>query len=1190
MKQRVFPKEILSGISFLLLLTSMPEAFYARHRQTKPKLHNHRLVQEQSSASSSIALELDRPLQRQLNATQSQTLTVNLPAGSYAQVVFEWRGMDLDVTVRGPNGSPVYPISIPVRGSGSLPISLISEEQAIYSLEVRAVDQLNYQGNYSATLQVLRPPSALDKNTFEATKATLEALNQKTKPEIIGRLLQAIELWSSMTESSGKAFVLQRLANGYMSSKELAKGEAEYLRAMEIHERLRNIRSLVYTWRDLGADFRAYDSPEKAIENYHKALPIAVGANDRRAESDLLYSIAFAHARIGRMQIAIEFYKKALAIQQAEKDELNEARTLNALGGAYDALGMKTEAMSFIKQVSVRFEQLGDRYRQAIATNNIGLIHDDWGDYETARENYESALTVLKGLLPADSKLESVCSVSAPPRMRNICGAMASVLDNLGELSNTLGDPNRALLKFQDSLPITELLNQPQLTGSTLSRICYSHLLLGKPDQAIGYCNRALPLNEQAKDLRTSASTLTVLGMASALTNNAQAVKYFESALAKQREAGDRRGEGITLNQMGSLYATNLQWDQAIAHFNQALKLWRDIGDPDGESITLYNLARSERDRGDYDSALKFIAQALNIVESTRARLRSRQLLGHYFAGKQDYYELKIDIDMLRAAQNSSSSSYVITAFEAREQANARNLLAALNEAKFLRSEVLGNNDPQIRNLLQQQQTLGRSLNAKENERRNLLSGKHDDAKRSALNKAIDELVKEYDRIETKVRSLNLRIAELKDPRPATIREIQQQLDPDTFLLEYSLGDKRSYVWVVTNETIRGIELAPREQIETVATRLLHAVTARNRGEANETPIQRQARWANADKEFSDAAAALSKLVIGPVASILKNGKRLVVVADGVLQLVPFALLPEPATPATLIAKYEIVSLPSASVLALQRKELANREPAPLSVAVLADPVFDLKDQRVANAISKQRQKNGPKRNANNDAPQSTAAISANHNSSVAAALRSVGVDPNTGLRRLSMSREEATRIYSVAPKGKSYAALDFNANRKIATSDKLSNYRYVHFATHGVVDLERPELSGIVLSMVDEQGKEQDGYLRLYEIYNLNLPADMVVLSACQTGVGKRIKGEGLIALTRGFMYAGAARVVASLWKVDDSATAELMAEFYKEIFTNGKPPAAALRDAQIEMSKRPRWRDSPYYWAGFVLQGEWR
>jgi CHAT domain-containing protein len=137
-------------------------------------------------------------------------------------------------------------------------------------------------------------------------------------------------------------------------------------------------------------------------------------------------------------------------------------------------------------------------------------------------------------------------------------------------------------------------------------------------------------------------------------------------------------------------------------------------------------------------------------------------------------------------------------------------------------------------------------------------------------------------------------------------------------------------------------------------------------------------------------------------------------------------------------------------------------------------------------------------------------------------------------------------------------------------------------------MDIEHPELSGIVLSMVDDKGNPVDGYLRLHEIYGLNLPAELVVLSACQTGVGKQVKGEGLIALTRGFMYAGARSVVASYWKVDDKATSELMAEFYRQMFVNKLKPAAALRMAQIRISQQKRW-NSPHYWAGFFLQGEW-
>jgi CHAT domain-containing protein len=154
--------------------------------------------------------------------------------------------------------------------------------------------------------------------------------------------------------------------------------------------------------------------------------------------------------------------------------------------------------------------------------------------------------------------------------------------------------------------------------------------------------------------------------------------------------------------------------------------------------------------------------------------------------------------------------------------------------------------------------------------------------------------------------------------------------------------------------------------------------------------------------------------------------------------------------------------------------------------------------------------------------------------------------------------------------------------------SQQLSQYRILHFATHGLLNSERPELSGLVFSLIDQEGKPQDGFLRLHEIYNLQLNADLIVLSACETGLGKEIKGEGLIGLTRGFMYSGAPRVVASLWNVDDLATAELMKLFYQRMLKDGQPAGAALRAAQLELSRQKRWA-SPYFWAGFVLHGEW-
>jgi CHAT domain-containing protein len=183
----------------------------------------------------------------------------------------------------------------------------------------------------------------------------------------------------------------------------------------------------------------------------------------------------------------------------------------------------------------------------------------------------------------------------------------------------------------------------------------------------------------------------------------------------------------------------------------------------------------------------------------------------------------------------------------------------------------------------------------------------------------------------------------------------------------------------------------------------------------------------------------------------------------------------------------------------------------------------------------------------------------------------------------------EARAIEEVTIESERLIAKGFDASRARATDPALSRYRIIHFATHGILDRDNPELSAIVLSLVDRQGRPQDGYLRLHDIYNLNLPAELVVLSACDTGLGKEFKGEGLIGLTRGFMYAGAARVMASLWKVEDEPTAKLMRHFYRHMLRGGLPPAAALRQAQIALWQDTEWR-APYFWAAFVIQGEWR
>jgi CHAT domain-containing protein len=308
------------------------------------------------------------------------------------------------------------------------------------------------------------------------------------------------------------------------------------------------------------------------------------------------------------------------------------------------------------------------------------------------------------------------------------------------------------------------------------------------------------------------------------------------------------------------------------------------------------------------------------------------------------------------------------------------------------------------------------------------------------------------------------------------------------------------------------------------------------------------------------------------------------------LHYVPFAALPipsgEPTKPALvtrsdlpLVAKYEIVSLASASALAILRKETAGRKPAPRTLAVLADAVFQSDDPRTSEAGKLAHGGNGDSETAPPGRAQSLP-------DDLVRSAEQTGV---ISFPRLPFTRHEAETIVAEAGEDQSLKLLDFEAARDTLLNTDLSRYRIIHFATHGLLNSRHPQLSGIVLSLVDEHGRYKNGFLRTHDIYNMRLRADLVVLSACRTALGREIKGEGLVGLTRGFMHSGVASVVASLWDVKDEATSELMKRFYHNMLRRGLRPPAALRAAQVSLLNETRWQ-SPHHWAGFTLQGEWR
>jgi len=727
---------------------------------------------------------------------------------------------------------------------------------------------------------------------------------------------------------------------------------------------------------------------------------------------------------------------------------------------------------------------------------------------------------------------------------------------------------------------------------------------LGQLSIASGDVPTAIKIFEEALNLdppaARRANVLTNLATALSMNGNFErAMLFYNNTLDIQK---DQRGRALTLQKRGEAYASLGRKEEALNDFRAALPLWQSVKDQRGEASTLNAMARLEQALGNLAAALNHNAEAIRIVESQRTNISSYQLRTSYFAAQENYYALDVDLKM-QLSKTEKRNEYLAAALEANEKARARVLLDSLNEAGIERTASSENSDPRFSSLIEERLNLLSVLANKAQARTRFLNGPHSPQQIQTLDRELNELSAKYDELEVKIRSRNPKFAALTKPIPAKLSEIQQQLDADTLLIEYLLGAPRSYAWVVSTETIEGVELPAGDDIDALAKRVSRALSERGRIENNESPLRRQQRIKNAESDLKESSSLLSKAVLAPINHLLTK-KRLLVVADASLQLVPITALPDPDSLSSqqpidqgvrsvqsMIEKHEIISLPSASVLVLQRRELAGRRPAPYALAVIADPVFGKDDPRLATAKNSkpEREKRQPPQSASATNALLAERASPRGTALLTRALEGVGIKSVNEIPRLPFSLQEANAILKTVPPSQRFSALSFTANRSTVLNPGLAQYRHIHLATHGVMDLNHPELSGVLLSMVDENGKEQNGYLGLNDIYTLKWPAELVVLSACETGIGKEVKGEGLIALTRGFMYAGAARVVASLWKVDDYATAVLMAEFYHEMLVNKTNAAAALRTAQLKLSRHPTWRN-PHYWAGFVLQGEWR
>ncbi|MCP4660021.1 MAG: CHAT domain-containing protein [bacterium] len=903
-----------------------------------------------------------------------------------------------------------------------------------------------------------------------------------------------------------------------------------------------------------GEELRRQDHPDSlrlAISRYESALALWEDLGNLPRQGEVLHQLGRVHwPGLGEIREAREYYERALPLAKAVGNVRLQASTLHTLGRICYRRGEMERARDHYEQTLPLRRQLGDRRGEATTSSNLGIVNRMLGEPGKALNLYDPALKIWREIGNREQE--------------------ALVLHNRGICYRLLGKEQQALDDLSQALAIRQdlgLLSDQALTLLGMGRIYRNHE--ESQERMIEFFQRALALAEEAGDRWMQAVTLTDIGSVVHETSEQQkqALECLNKALTISRSFGDRRQEALVLHNIGLHFSSLDKPRRALEYFRRALPLYEEIRYPAAEVNTLRLMASSERRLGNLVSARELIERALGWIEDLRTKPASQDLRSSYFATKQVFYDFYIDLLMELDALHPAAG-HDAEALAASERAHARSLLETLIESG---ADLRRGADPALR---VRERELERRINSKEFQRLQLIevrSTPETPEQLATVGRELRSLLREYEKVRGQIRISSPHYAALTQPRPLSAAEIQRQvLDEETLLLEYDLGEKRSFLWAVTSDSISSFELPGQAVIERAARRAYELVSVSNR---RETRVPTRI-----------ALAALSEMLLDPVADLLGD-KRLLIVSEGALQYVPFGALPVPGSaerdggvsdPRTsrasssravpLIVEHEISSMPSASALAVLRRQVAGRRQAPGMVAVVADPVFQSHDPRF-------RERPRPAGKPPAESPSRGAAAVAD--------LRR--------FERLVFSRQEADAILALVPAGKHFAALGFAANRETATSGALAGYRIVHFATHGDLNAEHPELSRLVLSLIDEEGQPRDdGFLHAHEVYDLELPAELVVLSGCQTALGKEIRGEGLVGLTQGFMYAGAARVVVTLWQVDDRATAELMARFYEHLLGRELRPAAALREAQISISREKPWR-APYYWAGFVVQGEW-
>ncbi len=959
------------------------------------------------------------------------------------------------------------------------------------------------------------------------------AASEAERERALATLLTAARELRARGELMKAAGFLNRAGRLQIRLNHSSEALATYAETLKLQSE--TVRSSVYvdTLNGLAAAYAHLSKCDDARDRWREAASLSEGLRYIAGKAEAL--LVRSHCEnYGDHSLAVQTARESLELWQSTGEKSGIARAHSAISDYQIARHNLTEATASTEAALQIWRELSIPHEQAEALTNLGFIEQRKGNWQEALQFFARAQSLF------DEKAEPY--------------QMGRVTAGIGESFLESGLPENGLQKFQQAREYYRQAESPRAVAAMTWQIGQSQYLLGDYQTALTTLQQALQDAASIKEPMFMALCHDFLGRTYyAIDDAPTALIHFETAVQLYIRVGSPKEAASARALIGQVYQKQGKIEKARQYYQNALKTFQDLSDQLNESAAFYALGNLELQQNNLPGAENYLQRSIELTENIRRVSTSSDLTAAFSATVHARYERYIEC-LLRQDQRQPDENLVARAFQASESARGRSLSELLRATQT-------NLAPGIdAELARREKELRQALRVREDYRVRLLGSQYKKEELDALSTEIANLEAVYKRLNETIRQRFPSYDQIVRPESWTLKQIQDQViaDDDTTLLEYSLGTDVSYVWAITRNSIASYELPAQDRIEAVVKKVYSLLK-------NPEPGVN-------DAQLTLATAELSQMILAPVAAQLIK-RQLIVVADGPLHYIPFQVLPL-AGGEPLIGKSEVVNAPSASILGQLKIETAKRAPRSKVLTAFGNPVFasNYAQQRNATTASQSAEQLATKRPPN--------------------AVRDVEpegdtVDPAT-LQRLFFSTLELENLREVAG-AETSVVTGFEASRENLAKVDLSNYEILHIATHGYFDPKHPEKSGLFLSTIDRDGNPQNGFVALTDIYSLHAPVDLVVLSACRTGLGKEVRGEGLIGLTRGFMYAGASSVVASLWKVDDEATSELMKRFYANMLQRHMTPAAALQAAQNSIRQEPQWR-SPYFWAAFTLQGEHR